>query len=261
MAQEIINVTDITEYLFCPRKVYLRLVKKVRFPPNQAMIKGQLKHRVFDTFNKNEPVIVSSIESVLSEREIINLYKTELLKIIQEIQVVNSNQFLMFKIDKREFSDSINKLIGKEINLRAGSVLQTLKKGFLGKELWRNLAPKYLSEFKIISENIGLRGKIDRVKFESSITPYEIKTRAGIYDSDKIQLAAYALLLEEEFNKKIEKGFIEHLEGSEEILLTEELKNKVLEIADKIRKMKDSPEMPSNFNKCNSCFFKNKCFE
>ncbi|MFH1500523.1 MAG: CRISPR-associated protein Cas4 [archaeon] len=180
---------------------------------------------------------------------------------MQEVQMINSSLFLKFNIDKNEFASSINKLMDSEISLRSTSVSAGIKKGLLGKELWRGITPKYLSEYKIQSENLGLRGRIDRIKFEGEVVPFEVKTRAGVYESDKLQLAAYALLLEEEFNKKVSTGVIEHTEGKEEIFIEQALKDKVLEIADVIRKMKDSPEMPSNFNKCEKCFYKQKCFE
>ncbi|MFH1500522.1 MAG: hypothetical protein ABIE22_01095 [archaeon] len=80
MEKQIINVTDISEYLFCPMKVYLRLVKKIRFPPNKPMISGQLKHKVFDLFNKNDPAIVSSINSSLSEKRSAKIIQNRTVK-------------------------------------------------------------------------------------------------------------------------------------------------------------------------------------
>ena len=128
--------------------------------------------------------------------------------------------------------------------------------------MWRNLKPKYLTEFEIISYELGLKGRIDRVKFEEEIIPYELKTREEIYESDKLQLAAYSLLLEKEFNRKINKGIIEVKNKQEEIIITEQMKSQVLEIAEKIRKFeKDKePNFHNNFNKCEYCRLKEECF-
>jgi CRISPR/Cas system-associated exonuclease Cas4 (RecB family) len=65
--------------------------------------------------------------------------------------------------------------------------------------------------------------------------------------------------LQEEFGKKIEKGIVETKKKQEEIEITDEMKEKVLEIAEKIREMKDA-EMPNNFNKCKNCRLREDCF-
>ena len=246
--------------MFCQRKIYLKRVLKLKEPPTQPMIKGMLKHKVFDIFNKNEIVIVSSITNPISDSEIKHLYQENFTKITQETFSNYRNMAESFGITYSEILQSILKIARKEIELRIHSIQETIKKGYFGKELWRNLKPKYQTEFEVISEELGLKGRIDRVKFAEEIVPYEIKTREEIYESDKLQLAAYSLLLESEFNKKINLGVVEVENKQEEILISEELKSKVLEIADKIRNMKEA-EFPSSFSKCEKCRLKQECFE
>lgn len=261
--KQIINITDIVEYLYCPRKVYLKLIEKVKFPPNRQMILGSLRHKIFDIFNKNEASLVSSIKTKLNAEEIKNLYENLLTNIVKETSLINSSLMQKFSIKEDELSASIRETAEPEINLRIESIINTLNLGFLGKELWHNLKPKYLTEFKLESVELGLKGRIDRVKFEQEIIPYEIKTRRqkkGVFYSDKIQLAAYALLLENEFNKKVEKGKVEILGKQEEVELSNELKNKVLELAEEIRNL-EKGEMPNNFKKCRYCVYNKICIE
>lgn len=258
--KQIISITDITSYLYCPRKVYLKKIKKIKEKPTKQMISGMLKHKVFDIFNKNESYIVSSINEKISKEQIIELYKACLIKITNETARNYENMMKIFGIEREELLNSILKFMKKEILLRVSSVKETIDKGFLGKELWRSLKPKYLTEYEILSENLALKGRVDRIRFEDDILPYELKTREEIYESDKIQLAAYSLLLEQEFGKKIEKGIIESANAEEEILITEQMKARVLEIAEIIRNMKDA-EFPSSFNKCRNCRLKEQCFE
>lgn len=255
----LINVTDITAYLYCPRKVYLRLVKGIKEPPNKKMISGFLKHKIFDIFNKNESAIVSGIKENLSEEELQSLYKTHLTNLTQEISVTYQNMITSFGINQQELLDNVLEFMEKEIKLRVKAIKTVLNLNYRGKELWRNLKPKYLTEFEITSQELGLKGRIDRVKLENEILPYEIKTREEIYESDKIQLAAYSLLLQEEFGKKIEKGIVETKKKEEEIDITDEMKENVLEIAEDIRQMKNA-EMPNNFNKCKDCRLREDCF-
>ncbi|MBI2630080.1 CRISPR-associated protein Cas4 [Candidatus Pacearchaeota archaeon] len=259
--KELINVTDITSYLYCPRKLYFKRVKKIKEPLNQAMVAGMLKHRIFDMFNKNEPNIVSVISKKISKEEIANIYKNAIKGIIQLTIKNNENMMSGFKIIPSEFSSHILKMMDGELLIRAESISKTIEKGFLGKELWNNLSPKYLTEMEIISPNLGLKGRIDRIQLSDTITPYEIKTRADIYESDKIQLAAYSLLLEEQFKTQVKSGIVETSTAQNSIDITSELKNKVLEIAEKIRNMQDIPQFNSNFSKCHNCSLKTICFD
>jgi len=249
--KEIINVTEIIEYLYCPRKVYLKRIKKIKPPVTKAMILGFLKHKVFDIFNKNEILMISAIKTNIDKEQIKQNYHFYLKRVIKEVIIQYSNLISKFDISPDNLTNQIFNFLEKDIDMRAESIKGTLNLGFFGKELWRNLKPKYLTEYQIVSQELGLKGRIDRIKFEQEILPYEIKTRQGIYDSDKLQLAAYSLLLEEEFKKEIKKGIIEAGKGHEEIDITQEMKQKILEIADKVRKIKD-PGFHNNFNKCKS---------
>jgi len=260
MSKQIINITDITEYFYCPRKVYLKLVKKIYQPPTQRMMVGMLNHKAAELFNNHEEILVSGITENISEPDIKKKYLSLLQGLLAEILQQNWNIVKNFGIDEKEFSALVKKTLEPEIDLRIISIKKTIEAGFLGKELWRNLTPKYLTEYKIYSEELGLQGRVDRIKFADFPVPIEKKTREKIYDSDKLQLAGYALLLEKEFSKPVNAGVIEVLGQVHEIELTPELKQSVLDIADKIRNLtEENAEMPSNFAKCNLCAFKEHC--
>lgn len=258
----IINVTDISSYLYCPRKLWLKLVKGIKEPPNKKMILGFLKHKVFDIFNKNESSLVSSIQENLTKEQIFSLYQRFIEDITKETASTYSNMIKSFYINPDELLEETLKFLENDIGLRVKAIEKILPL-YKGKELWRNLKPKYLTEFEIISENLGLKGRIDRIKFNEEILPYELKTRENIYEEDKIQLAAYSLLLEEEFGKKIEKGIVESGKQQEEIEISDNNKAKVLEIAELIRQMKEGkePQFNNNFSKCKNCIQKEDCFQ
>jgi len=258
----IINVTDITSYLYCPRKLWLKLVKGKKEPPNKKMISGFLKHKVFDIFNKNEQAIASSIQENLTKEQIFSLYQRYITDITKETISTYSNMIKSFCINPNDLINETLTFLENDIKLRVKAIEKILPL-YKGKELWRNLKPKYLTEFEITSQELGLKGRIDRIKFDGEILPYELKTRENIYEEDKIQLAAYSLLLEEEFGKKIEKGIIESGKQEEEIEISEENKNKVLEIAELIRQMKEGkePQFNNNFLKCKNCIQKEDCFQ
>lgn len=264
MKKDMINVTEITEYLFCPRKLYLKKIKKLKQPQTDLMVKGMIKHKILENFSNSEEYLVSEIYENIEEKEILKIYQENLNEIIKNLLIYNSKLIKSFNLDEKQIEREADLILSKEIELRIKSIKNSLLQGYKGRDLWENLAPKYLSEYSIESENLGIKGRIDRIKIENNtITPFELKTRADIYDSDKIQLAAYALLLEDKFKRKIENGIIETKDKSQEISLSQDLKNKVLEIAENIRNFSEDsePNFQNNFNKCRYCPFEKECFE
>ncbi len=261
--KKIISVTDITSYLFCPRKLYLKKVKGIKEKPNKKMVLGFLKHKVFELFNKNESIIVSGIKQEISEEKIVFHYKSHLKSLVHQVSSLHQNLLQTFSINITDLVRDVFDFMEEDINLRKKPIKESLSQGFFGKEIWKNLKPKYITEYKIISEKLGLVGKIDRVKFENKIVPYEIKTRDKIYYSDKIQLAAYILLLEDKFKEKIYSGIIETNKGKQEIIIDEKMRKEVLEIAEKIRNFnrEQEPKFHNNFAKCSKCKLRDKCFD
>jgi len=260
--KKLINVTEITEYLYCPRKVYLKKIKGLKEIQNEKMVSGMLKHQVFEAFGNDERFLVSEITENIKEHEILNIYRKHLEVLSKYVIDSNLDKIKQFNISPEKFLADINNFMNREFDIRIVSVKKALDLGFLGADLWKNLKPKYITELRLESEILGLRGRVDRLKIDDEIVPYELKTRKEIYDSDKIQLAAYALLLEEKYGQPVTKGRVESQEKEEDILITPELKDKVLKIAEEIRNMDSAPEFKlSNFNKCNYCSFNNDCFK
>jgi CRISPR-associated protein Cas4 len=257
----LINVTEISEYCFCPRKLYIKKTKNIREPFNSKMLTGWIRHRIIELFNKNEPDFVSSINEHLSREEILKLYENVIRKISLAMVNENDSRLKSFKVERLEILDLVMRKSQKELMLRAMAVSSGIEQGFLGKKLWENLSPKYLSEYKISSKELGITGRIDRVILGDEIIPVEFKNKEKVFESDKLQLAAYSLLLEQEFKKKVNRAFIENNQGNEEIDC-EPFKSKVLEIIEKIKNIEQEiPPMQDNFKKCASCPFKEVCIK
>lgn len=229
------------------------------------MLRGMLKHRILDYFNKDEPQLIQSIKNQIPEKQIQNLYKLLLEQKISSVINKHNFQIQQLKLNTSEFYNELFEKSNKDINEKSKSCYKFLCLGFTGKNLWDNISPKFQTELTLESESLGLKGRIDKVEISKLQTiPYEIKTRPDIYESDKIQLAAYALLLEKQFNKPITKGIIQSESEKQEIQLDQELKNKVIELKNKIHELYNSqeiPQMQSNFKKCEKCSLKKICLE
>lgn len=115
-------------------------------------------------------------------------------------------------------------------------------------------------------EKIGLIGKADVVEFYSdgSILPVEYKhgpKRRKLHDD--LQLAAQAMCLEDMFNVKILKGAIYHASSRRrrEVLITEDLREKILEIINEIRNIFVTGKLPApvNDDRCRECSLADAC--
>ena len=268
-----LNVTDLSAYLYCPRQFYLTKIIGLRQPPTQPMTEGLIRHKVREMFAKNEEKLFENLELInhdLTKQKIISFYQNFLNSIIKTTFDQNQKLILGFQINPAELREKIIKSMENEISLRAKSVENTIKLGFTGKQLWENLTPKYISELPLISESLGLKGRADRIMLEKeTIIPFELKTRTAekVYPSDEIQLTAYAMLLQEKYNKPIPIGILEAGDQIHEIQITEESKQKVRDLIIEINNLitssksenKIEPKFPSSFFKCQKCSWEEQC--
>lgn len=262
---KMLSVTDLSSYLYCPRKLYLRKVCGLREPPNKAMIQGLIRHNVLEEFGKNEQRIVESL-GIMEKEDIVLKFYEELGKIVNLILIRNKWQMKKFGISADEMIKQIRMQMKQDIFLRAETIKKGMDKGYLGKELWENLSPKYIAEMTLISNKLGLKGRADRVMItDYEVVPFELKTRATdkVWPSDEVQVTAYAMMLEEKYKQEIKIGILEAGNIKHEIAITRAKKEKVVEIIESIHKMiKDGKaKYPSSFAKCQTCPFEKECGE
>jgi CRISPR-associated exonuclease Cas4 len=117
------------------------------------------------------------------------------------------------------------------------------------------------------SEKSGLTGRPDKlIEINNSHIPSIIKTgnipENGVWRSDRLQLTAYAMLVEEIYNTTVEHGFVEYARWGKvrKVLIKRYERRNVLQIRNKIRKIHEGfmPERP-NDAPCSHCGFKEMC--
>jgi CRISPR-associated exonuclease Cas4 len=265
-----IAVTSLTSYLYCPRKLFLEKVLGIAEAPKDVMILGGVKHRVFDAFNGEEASIVCSIKKEASREEIRDSYTSCFSNILRRAIMNSRNQFKMAGLSPMDAFNEFLPFFSREAESRAVFVYDFMKKHKIyGEGLWNKLSPKIKSEYKISSESLDLSGKIDRIEiYDGSLVPVELKTgsppKEGAWESHKIQLAAYALLLEDLFNTSIPEGVVHYIDSNKrvQVFINPFLKDQVKELASSVRTLlasKDPPAIAENRNKCSSCSLMEKC--
>ena len=124
----------------------------------------------------------------------------------------------------------------------------------------------------ITSEKLGLKGQVDMVIIspsleatEKEIFPVEYKNseqKIGLHF--KLQLAAYALLLEGVFHTPVQRAFLYSIprRRAEEVPITPALRKKVSTILQQMRQMLLSEQMPEQTRenrRCPTCEFRRFC--
>ncbi len=262
-----IPVTALSDFLYCPRKVYLRYVLKLIPVIGEPIIKGKIQHDVFDAINKTEESIILSIKpSDLNNLDVLytNVYRELLANSVSKFD----EDIKKAELDKEQlFNNSLQKFLD-EANYRAKNLLNIIKTtGLFGKDLLEAMPLKHKSELFLSSKKLRLRGVIDKVEILDDVhVPVELKTgpmpREGVWPNHKIQLASYILLLNENF--KSDHGFVEYLDYDvrRKIVMNPFLEDEVKSLVGEVCNVLESDNMPKacdNANKCKSCNFKDRC--
>jgi len=265
-----IPVTFLTSYMYCKRKFFLEQIAGIIEPPKEVLVKGRIKHNVFDLANKQERGIILSIKND-NKQEIIQRYRESYAKNLKNILLINKNSLKQLNI---QLSDAYNELwsyFEEESITRAENIHNFLKtKKIFGKELWDALTPKIESEIYVESDNLQLKGKVDRIeKYDETIIPVELKTgkapKEGVWQEHMIQIGAYMLMLGEVLGKKTVVGKVKYIKNniSREVhmnpFLQEEIKRLVKEVQEFLEK-KNIPNFTKNKAKCESCGLREDCY-
>ncbi len=267
-----LSVTSLSSYIYCKRKLFIERVLKLVEIPKEVTVKGKIKHECYDQINKIEENIVKSILKEVSLNELIQLYKEKNSFIIRNVIVKNKNNLKKFNISLVDIFKKLWPGFLIESELRAKNIHDFLiKNKVYGEELWNKLTPKIQSEYYISSKELGLRGIIDKLElYENDVIPIELKTgkipKKGVWDSHKIQIGAYLLLLNEKFKKEINIGFVRYLDINEEraVILNPFLKDYIITLRDKVNLLLNSKEFPeycNNERKCKACGLKKLCYD
>lgn len=266
-----IPVTLLSTYLYCPRKLFLQEVLMLEEPPKESLVMGSIRHETYDFINKKEEEIVTSINQGIFFQDIQELYKNKYLGILRKVILDNKKRLNKLDIDMFDAYEKSVKFIAKEADARADNIFNFIQANKVyGEELWQKLTPKIISELRVESEELMLKGVIDQIHvYEDSYVPFELKTgrtpQDGVWPSHRIQIVAYSLLLQEHFNKQIKEGFVFYLDSKQKrhIAINPYMKEEVKQIVKEVIELIESKEVPDfcdNKNKCAKCGIKETCY-
>lgn len=139
--------------------------------------------------------------------------------------------------------------------------------GVLGKDALLQRIVPWKKEYLMYSKRLDMSGRPDKlVLIDDEILPSIIKTgnkpEYGVWRDERIQLAAYALLIEETFNNPVNHSLIEYARYGEfrDVDIKQADKRMALRIKNKVQKIIDGtlPDKPRRVP-CESCAFIDLC--
>jgi len=265
-----ITVTDLTGYIYCSRALYLQKVLGIREPAKPAMIKGSIRHNVYDELNRAEEKIITAFGSHTPKQELFNTYKKEFAVLLRSNILKRREQMIILGLNPGELFLELWPYLLEESVERANNVFDFAEKQkVFGEKLWADIEPKIVTELSVKSKELMLKGIIDKIEvYKDKYVPYELKTgtapKEGMWPGHRVQLAAYMLLLKHKFGIEISSGIVHYLDEKkkQELQMNPFIETEIQELTQKTIETLNSAELPSicsNPKKCLSCGLRHKC--
>ncbi len=237
-----IRVSDITTYLKCPRMCYF-------MNRGHEMIKEPSVDHIQRILLKE---LALTYGLALKNGDVLSSLNNELDRISEGIRII-------YRSEMAGVDDSILANAASGVRNWLGDIYPNLSSEF------------YISpcEFDPVlrSEKFGLTGSPDKlITMGDDLVPSVIKTGGmpenGVWRSDRVQLTAYAILVEEIYNRVVTRGFVEYARWGRvrEVTIKRHERRLVLQLRDRVRKIREGfmPEKPGDAQ-CERCGFKGIC--
>ncbi|MDI6644700.1 MAG: CRISPR-associated protein Cas4 [Methanobacteriaceae archaeon] len=265
---KIIPVSSISEYVYCPMKLYLRYNVE-ETPRNPQMTSGKLYHQVRQEFQEMVKRDLWSITADMELKKVFNKIFNNLPPILEKNLLNHPDLEFLEKKDIEEiFKKIINQIRAESwiIAVKIKNIMDETEKDV--PKIIEMLFPPAILEYKMEDREMGIGGIVDRIEvFDGVYYPVEIKSNRpplkGVWESDELQIAAYGFLIEKEFNTEVLVGFIDYLKINERrpVVLNSKLRKKLLDTIEAIYDMfeGDIPEIDLNIKKCKFCEYSDYC--
>ncbi len=258
---KLLPVTALSTWKRCPVQFYKAYVLEEKEPVNAAMALGLLKHKLHELINKNEQTIITALRPEKIEEQITvsftPLLRTALLTYTATLRSLS--------IPITEAHDKAMIVLNFEAKDLAERVQPFIAKGLTGDGLWEQLTPKIKPEYKVESNNLKLKGRIDKLECHgTTLIPVELKSgrlpAEGVFEEHKIQAGSYAMLIEDIFGNPVSHAIVHYIDHNQRrpVHMNPFLKDSILDIRDKAFACLDSQEEPKGCGQCNTCQIRQK---
>ena len=248
-------VSDLVTYLRCPRLVYFASLRNDREPVERDVDARYLSHLI-----SKELALTYHHAAASTSEDAAEVLRIELDRIVNDLSVIYRAE--LAGVDRSMIRDAAESIDTGAIGLRIADVIRRTGRD----ELLARITPCAV-EYAIYSDAIGLAGSPDKlVRVGDLVLPYMIRTgnkpENGVWKPDRLQITAYAMLVEERFGHVVEYGFVEYARVFEirEVLIRPRDRRRVLELRNRVRMIKGG-RMPDRAQDapCEFCAFEEDC--
>ena len=224
MANRFLSPTAINTYMRCPRKYYLKYIKRLKDKPNIYLYRGSAVHKTIARFHKLDLTGFKSHKDM--QVSLVGIFKENWERLAPQINGLNLPED---RVDQF-FQESQEMLRGWVVRY-TGSPIAGLK------------SPK--AEVKLFSKTHGVMGIIDAIHgYDDKISLVDYKTSASdeITQDIKVQLGIYALLYEDNYLVRPDIVAVDFLKTGKEkrFAVTESLINYAKDLCWEMREMTSS---------------------
>ncbi|MGB2728589.1 MAG: Dna2/Cas4 domain-containing protein [Halobacteriota archaeon] len=265
-----VKVSDLTQYMLCPRLVYFR----AKGHKQSGIAKGKER---------------SVIENILLKELAFDLHKVYGGEVDEEGGGVERGEGEEAEEEDarrliEEIVDGVERIYSAELKGLETDFVEAVKKDFVCSMSAENAewlekvrngnglleleeAYGYEREHTMVSEKLSMSGSVDKlIRTGEEFIPCVIKTgrcpEYGVWKSDRMQLAAYAMLIEEEYETTVKRGFVEYIRTAEfrESRMLKRDKALALQVLKRVKRIKGGvfPEKGENAP-CDNCSFVERC--
>jgi len=249
-----VRVSELAQYLVCPRLVYFGTQGRgyesyahahAHTMREKGMIEGFILKEF--AFNLHKITDCEDIAAIIGDivESVPRIYRDELEGL--ELDLIEAV--------KRDFIRSMNDEWLKKLRT-ANNELTELER-----------VHGYERERMMYSEKMNLSGSVDKLIIaDEEVIPCMIKTGKspgyGVWRSDRVQLAAYAMLIEDEFGSTVKRGFVQYIREVEfrETQIRRSDRAEALRILKHVRRIKQGafPDKGRNAP-CENCAYSKYC--
>ena len=249
-------VSDLVTYLRCPRLVYFASLENGR---EQVERDVDVRY-VSRLLSKELALTYHRAAAVSADEDVPEALRIELDRIVNELPVVYRAE--LAGVDCSMIRDAAEGIDTGAIGARIADVIRKTGRD----ELLARITPCAV-EYTIYSDALGIAGAPDKlVRVGDRVLPYMIRTgdkpENGVWKPDRLQITAYAMLVEERFGQVVEYGFVEYARFFEirEVVIRSRDRRRVLELRNRIRMIKGG-RMPDRAqgSPCEFCAFEEDC--
>ena len=250
--EDYIRVSDISNYLKCPRQVYYTY-KESR--PGNTITSSYVESLLIKEMARSYADVVRSGNMDDALLELLDVARHQLIAIYRE-ELRDIDEEMLF-----EAFDTVRSYLG---GIKCG-ILESVER--LGSDRLVELLTSHDTEPVFYSKKFGLSGSPDRLLMADDLPGLSIirtgrAPESGIWKDDRIRLTALSILVEEEYDCVVSSGTVEYARHG--IVRNTKIKRsdrrKVLVLAGRIRKIRNGrlPHRPDDAP-CDYCSYAELC--